>query len=73
MKPGDLVYYQAAGFNCTHGTEHDGTATVLSLSFAPNNGKSGDVVKILHHRKGKVVEVWSAQVGLLEGKTDECW
>lgn len=73
MKPGDLVYYQAAGFNCTHGTDYDSPATVLSLSRAPNNGKSDDVVKVFHHRKGEVMEVWRAQVGPLEEKTDECW
>ena len=73
IKPSDLVYYQAAGFNCTHGTDYDSPATVISLSHAPNNGKSDDVVKVFHHRKGEVMEVWRAQVGLLEGKSDGCW
>jgi len=73
MKPGDLVYYQASGFNCTHGTGSDGTATVISLSYSPENGKSSDGAKILLHWKGEVWDVWRMQLGPLEEKTDGCW
>ena len=73
MKPGDLVYYQAHGFNCTHGTGSDGIATVLSLSYAPHNGKSSDQAKVFLHWKGEVWDVWRMQVGFLEKKTDGCW
>ena len=73
MKVGDLVYYQAQGFNCTHRTRSDGLATVLSLSYAPSNGKSSDTAQILLHWKGEIWDVWRLQVGSLTDKTDECW
>tara|TARA_Y100000296_G_scaffold24945_1_gene29379 strand:- start:822 stop:1043 length:222 start_codon:yes stop_codon:yes gene_type:complete len=73
MKIGDLVYYQASGFNCTHGTGSDGLATVLSLTYAPANGKSSDTAKIFLHWKGEVWDVWRLQIGHVEEKTDECW
>ena len=71
MKVGDLVYYQAHGFNCTHGTRSDGLATVVSLTYSPDNGKSSDTAKILLHWKGEMWDVWRSQIGHLEEKDDE--
>ena len=73
MKPGDLVYYQCQGFDSGFGQGEDGLATVISLTYAPHNGKSSDTAKILLHWKGEVWDVWRLQVGPLEEKTDGCW
>jgi len=71
MKMGDLVYYQCQGFNSTFHQPADGLATVISLSYSPQNGKSGDTAKIFLHKKGEIFNAWRRQVGLLEEKTDE--
>ena len=73
MKIGDLVYYQAQGFNCTHQTGYDGTATLLGMTYSPANGNSDDAAIIFLHRKGEVWDVWRNQLGHLGEKTDECW
>jgi hypothetical protein len=72
MKIGDLVYYQAQGFNSTSHQPEDGLATVITLSYSPQNGKSGDTAKIFLHKKGEIFNAWRKQVGLLEEKTDVC-
>ena len=73
MKPGDLVYYQAQGFNCHCCTDSDGPATMISLSYYPENGKSSDYAEIFLHWKGQVLSVWRKQVGLLKEKNDGSW
>ena len=71
MKAGDLVYYQAQGFNSTFHQGEDGSATVIALSYTPNNGKSGDTAKIFLHAKGRIFDAWRRQVGFPEERTDE--
>ena len=73
MKAGDLVYYQCQGFDSGCKQGEDGLATVISLAYAPHNGKSSDTAKIFLHKRGKIFEVWRLQVGFPEEKTDECW
>ena len=68
MKVGDLVYYQCQGFDSGFEQGEDGSATVLSLSYSPANGKSSDTAKIFLHWKGEVWDVWRLQVGLLREK-----
>ena len=66
MKPGDLVWYQSAGYNCGHHCEYDGPALLISFKKMGVNGKSGSTVEILRARKGKIEEAWELQVGLLD-------
>ena len=73
MQPGDLVYYQCQGFDSGFQQVRDGLATVISLSYAPHNGKSGDIARIFLHKRGEVFDAWRLQVGHPERKTDGCW
>ena len=73
MKAGDLVYYQCQGFDSGFKQVRDGLATVISLSYAPENGKSSDTAKIFLHKRGETFDVWRLQVGDPEDKTDESW
>ena len=73
MQPGDLVYYQCQGFDSGFQQVRDGLATVISLSYAPHNGKSGDVARIFLHKRGEVFDAWRLQVGHPERISDGCW
>ena len=73
MKSGDLVYYQCQGFDSGFSQGEDGLATVISLTYAPWNGKSGDTAKIFLHKRGKTFDAWRLQLGDPENKTDGCW
>ena len=73
MQPGDLVYYQCQGFDSGFQQVRAGLATVISLSYAPHNGKSGAVARIFLHKRGEVFDAWRLQVGPPERKTDGCW
>ena len=66
MKVGDLVHYQAHGFNCGHHTDGDGPALFIGFKERGRNGKSSNTVEILRARKGNVEEAWELQVGVLE-------
>ena len=66
MKPGDLVWYQSAGYNCGHHCENDGPALLISFKERGVNGKSGSTVEILRTGKGEAEEVWELQVGVLD-------
>ena len=66
MQVGDLVHYQAQGFNCGFDNEGDGPALFIGFKERGRNGKSSNTVEILHSRKGKVEEVWELQVGALD-------
>ena len=73
MKPGDLVYYQCQGFDSGFRQGEDGLATVISLTYMPDNGKYGDTAEIFLHKKGATFHAWRQQVGYLKDKTDGCW
>jgi len=73
VKVGDLVYYQCQGFDSGFAQVRDGLATVISLTYAPHNGKSSDTAKIFLHKRAEIIEAWRLQVGLVKEKTDECW
>jgi len=66
MKVGDLVHYQAQGFNCGHHVDGDGPALFVGFKEYGTNGKSSNTVEILRARKGKVEEAWELQVGPLD-------
>ena len=66
MKVGDLVHYQAHGFNCGHHTEGDGPALLIGFKEYGTNGRSSNTVEILHPRRDKVEEAWEDQVGPLD-------
>ena len=73
MKVGDLVYYQAHGFNCGHHIDGDGPALLVGFKGYGTNGKSSNTVEILSARRGKVYDAWEDQVGPLdawEGKNE---
>ena len=71
MKIGDLVYYQAQGFNRGHHNEDDGPALLIGFKEQGTNDKSSNTIEILRVCRGKVEEAWEGQVGSLnewEGK-----
>ena len=73
MNVGDLVHYQAQGFNCGFDNEGDGPALFIGFKEYETNDKSSSTVEILRSGKDKVEEVWELQVGALdtwEGKNE---
>ena len=66
MKVGDLVYYQAQGFNCGRHNEGDGLALLIGFKEQGINDKSSNTIEILRARRGKVEEAWELQVGSLD-------
>ena len=65
MKVGDLVYYQAQGFNCGFHNECDGPALFISFKKRCANDKN-NTVEILRTSMGNVEEAYEGQVGLLD-------
>ena len=63
MQVGDLVYFQAQGFNCGFDNEGDGPALFIGFKEYETNDKSSSTVEILRSGKDKVEEVWELQVG----------
>ena len=73
MKVGDLVYYQAQGYNCGYHNEGDGPALLIGFKKRGINDKSSNTVEILSARRGNVYDAWELQVGPLdtwEGKNE---
>ena len=71
MKVGDLVHYQAHGFNCGHHTGGDGPALLIGFMEYGTNGRSSNTIEILRPSRDKVEEAWEDQVGPInewEGK-----
>jgi hypothetical protein len=66
MKVGDLVYYQAQGFNCGHHNEDDGPALLIGFKEYGTNGKSNGTIEILRTNRGRVEEAWEGQVGSVD-------
>jgi hypothetical protein len=66
MKVGDLVHYQAQGYNCGHHNEGDGPALLIGFKEQGTNDKSSNTIEVLRACRGKVEEAWELQVGPLD-------